>query len=354
MIDYNLSFMSILVTGGLGYIGSHTVVELVQSNYNQIIIVDNLQNTTKDVFDKIKTICASYEIKLVFIEIDIVDKMVLQTEVFDKYNIYAIIHFASLKSVSESIEYPLEYYHKNIVGALNLLSMCKQYNVKRFIFSSSATVYGNEKSPLCETDQIGIGITNPYGHTKYMIEQILADVSQTGLTTICLRYFNPVGAHCTGLLGETLQGTPMNLMPYLLKVAIQNNTEHYFGPEYDSLTIFGQDYSTVDGTCERDFIHVVDLAKGHVAVLDKMSQLEGKHHAFNLGTGVPTTVLHVVKTFEEVNNVKIPVVFSTRRQGDIQTSYCNHEYTYEKINWKTEKSLRDICIDVWRKGISFH
>ena len=346
--------MSILVTGGLGYIGSHTVVELVQSNYNQIIIVDNLQNTTKDVFDKIKTICASYEIKLVFIEIDIVDKMVLQTEVFDKYNIYAIIHFASLKSVSESIEYPLEYYHKNIVGALNLLSMCKQYNVKRFIFSSSATVYGNEKSPLCETDQIGIGITNPYGHTKYMIEQILADVSQTGLTTICLRYFNPVGAHCTGLLGETLQGTPMNLMPYLLKVAIQNNTEHYFGPEYDSLTIFGQDYSTVDGTCERDFIHVVDLAKGHVAVLDKMSQLEGKHHAFNLGTGVPTTVLHVVKTFEEVNNVKIPVVFSTRRQGDIQTSYCNHEYTYEKINWKTEKSLRDICIDVWRKGISFH
>jgi UDP-glucose 4-epimerase len=346
--------MSILVTGGLGYIGSHTIVELVQSNYNQIIIVDNLQNTTKDVFDKIKTICASYQIKLVFIELDIVDKMVLQTEVFDKYNIYAIIHFASLKSVSESIEYPLEYYHKNIIGALNLLSMCKQYNVKHFIFSSSATVYGNEKSPLCETDQIGIGITNPYGHTKYMIEQILADVSRTGLTTICLRYFNPVGAHSTGLLGETLQGTPTNLMPYLLKVAIQNNTEHYFGPEYDYLTIFGQDYSTVDGTCERDFIHVVDLAKGHVAVLDKMSQLEGKHHAFNLGTGVPTTVLHVVKTFEEVNNVKIPVGFSKRRQGDVQTSYCNHEYTYDKINWKTEKSLRDICIDVWRKGISSH
>jgi UDP-glucose 4-epimerase len=342
--------MSILVTGGLGYIGSHTVVELVQFNYDQIIIVDNLQNTTKDVFDNIKTLCGSYEKNMVFIELDIVDKTALQVEVFDKYKIDAIIHFASLKSVSESIEYPLEYYHKNITGTLNLLFMCKEYHVNSFIFSSSATVYGSAKSPFCECDQIGIGITNPYGHTKYMIEKILADVSKTGLTTICLRYFNPVGAHSSGLLGENIKGTPANLMPYLVKVAMQNNTENYFGPEYDALTIFGRDYSTVDGTCERDFIHVVDLAKGHVAVLNKLSQLQGKHHAFNLGTGMPTTVLHVVKTFEEVNHVKIPVVFSDRRQGDVQTSYCNHEYTYEKINWKTEKSLRDICIDAWRSN----
>ena len=325
--------MSILVTGGAGFIGSHTVVELLEKG-EDIVIVDNFVNSKPEVLEKIKKIT---EKDFKFYEVDLLDKENLE-KVFIENKIEAVIHFAGLKAVGESVEKPIEYYHNNITGTLILLELMKKYNCKKIIFSSSATVYGTPKTVPIKED-FPLSTTNPYGSTKLMIEQILKDVciADKEFCAILLRYFNPIGAHKSGLLGESPNGIPNNLMPYINQVALG---------KLDHLNVFGNDYPTVDGTGVRDYIHVVDLAKGHVKALKKAREITGAE-AYNLGTGKGYSVLEIVKAFEDANNIKIKYEITARRAGDIAECYADPSKAKEELDWEATKNLEEMCKDSW-------
>ena len=316
----------ILVTGGLGFIGSHTILELLDKQY-KIIIIDNLSNSSKDVLKVFKNI--------LFFQIDIRNRLQLDN-LFVKYRITAVLHFSALKAVGESIISPLEYYDNNICGTINLLEIMNKHDCKKIIFSSSATVYGENTYSVTEDSPVGNGLTNPYGKTKYMIEQILGDLynSDKSWSITILRYFNPIGAHPEGLLGENPNDTPNNLFPYLLKVSAK---------KLPVLTIFGSDYDTEDGTCIRDFIHVVDLARGHVKALEKMSEDYPKLRIYNLGTGKGTSVKELIGIFEKVNNVVINHKYSARREGDLAIVYANTEKANKELNWQCIYTVEDMC-----------
>ena len=320
--------MTILVTGGTGYIGSNTVVKLIQNGYD-VIIVDDFSNSKPIVLDKLKEITGK-EIK--FYEINLCDKEKLET-VFKENKIDAVIHFAGYKAVGESVAKPLMYYRNNIDSTLSLLELMVEYKVKKIVFSSSATVYGDpEELPIKETAKLSV--TNPYGATKLYIEGILKDlyVSDNEFRIAILRYFNPVGADESGLLGEDPNGIPNNLMPYIVKVAKK---------ELPCLNIFGNDYDTKDGTGVRDYIHVVDLALGHVKALEYLDKNEGMDY-YNLGTGKGYSVLEMVNLFQKVNEVEVPYKIAPRRDGDIATCYADTKKAFEKLNWKAEHGLEDM------------
>lgn len=326
--------MAILVTGGTGYIGSHTCVELLDAGYD-VVVVDNFSNSKPEVLDRITEITGK---KVRFYEVNILDRNGLE-QVFSENNIDAVIHFAGLKAVGESVEIPIRYYHNNITGTLILCEVMQEHKVKKMVFSSSATVYGmNNKSPL--TEDLPLNATNPYGWTKLMIEQILKDifVSDTSWSISLLRYFNPIGAHESGRIGEDPNGIPNNLMPYITQVAVGKRKE---------LSIFGDDYDTHDGTGVRDYIHVVDLAKGHLSALEKIMTSTGVD-AYNLGTGVGYSVLDVVKAFERATGVKIPYVIAERRPGDVAECYADPTKARKELGWKAERDLDDMCRDAWR------
>ena len=327
--------MSILVTGGAGYIGSHTCVELLNAG-KDIVVVDNLSNSKIDAIDSIKKITGK---DFKFYNIDYLDKEKLE-KVFEENKIDSVINFAGYKAVGESVEKPIEYYINNVSGALILLETMKKYNVKKFVFSSSATVYGNPKIvPITEDCEIG-GTTNPYGTTKLFIEQILQDIykSDNSWNIVILRYFNPIGAHESGLIGEDPNGIPNNLMPYVAKVAVG---------ELKELSIFGNDYDTEDGTGVRDFIHVVDLAKGHVCAINKLDKENNGIFIYNLGTGTGYSVLDLVETFKKVNNVDVPYKFAPRRAGDIAKCYSNPTKAKNEIGFECTKTLEDMCRDAY-------
>lgn len=325
--------MNILVTGGLGYIGSHTIVELINSGH-QIVVADNLVNSNISVLDRLEEI-TSHE--LPFFQINLANKDDLR-EVFKHHKIDGVIHFAGLKAVGESVSSPIEYYRNNIDSTLSLIEVMGEFNVKNLIFSSSATVYGEPSElPLKETSRVGMGITNPYGWTKYMLEQVLQDLytSDSSWNITILRYFNPVGAHSSGLIGEDPTGLPNNLLPYVQQVAIG---------KLDHLNIFGNDYETEDGTGVRDYIHVVDLARGHVASLNNLQGL----NIYNLGTGKGVSVMDIVKTFGTVSGKNIPFKIVDRRPGDIATCFADPTKAKQELNWQAEKSLEDACVDAWK------
>ena len=327
--------MKILVTGGLGFIGSHTVVELLNNNF-EVIIVDNLYNSKIDVLEKIKKITGK-EAK--FYQDDVCDKEALE-KIFKENKIDGVIHFAGYKAVGESCSKPLMYYHNNLMSTINLLEVMKENNVKTFIFSSSATIYGEPETPKY-VEEMGRGkTTNPYGTTKAMIEQILEDLykSDNEWSISILRYFNPIGAHSSGLIGESPNGIPNNLMPYILKVA---------SGELEVLNIFGNDYPTPDGTGIRDYIHVVDLAKGHVSALNKIVNSNSGVYVYNLGSGKGVSVLELVNTFERVNNVKVNYRIADRRPGDLAEYYADPTKALNELGWKAEKTVEDICRDSW-------
>lgn len=327
--------MAILVTGGAGYIGSHTAIELLNKE-KDIIIIDNFYNSKPEVLEKIKKITGK-EFK--FYEMDYLDKEKLE-RVFEENEIDAVMNFAGYKSVGESVKKPIEYYTNNISGCLTLLDTMRKYNVKKFIFSSSATVYGEpEMIPLTEECRTG-GTTNPYGTTKLFIEQILKDIYTSDNTwDICiLRYFNPIGAHESGLIGEEPQGIPNNLMPYIVRVA---------NGELKELSVFGNDYNTPDGTGVRDYIHVVDLAKGHIKALEKLDKEKSGLYIYNLGTGKGYSVLEMVKAFEKTTGKKVNYKIVERREGDIATCYANPKKAKKELNWVAEKNLEDMCKDSW-------
>ena len=325
--------MSILVTGGAGFIGSHTVVELLEKG-EKIIIVDNFCNSSPEVLNKIKQI-TNKDFK--FYEVDLLDEEDLE-KVFKENNIESVIHFAGLKAVGESVAKPIEYYHNNITGTLILLKLMKKYNCKKIVFSSSATVYGNPASLPIKED-FPLSTTNPYGSTKLMIEQILQDVcvADADFSVAILRYFNPIGAHESGLIGEVPNGIPNNVMPYILKVA---------SGEYEALTVFGNDYNTPDGTGVRDYIHVVDLAKGHLKALDKIREEKGVK-IYNLGTGNGYSVLDLVTNFEKVNGVKVNYKIGARRPGDIAACYADPSKAKEELGWTAERGIEEMCRDAW-------
>jgi UDP-glucose 4-epimerase len=325
--------MTILVTGGAGYIGSHTCVELLNSGYD-IVVVDNFSNSKPEALKRIKEITGK---DFKFYEVDILDREGLE-KVFSENNIKAVIHFAGLKAVGESVEIPLKYYHNNITGTLILCEVMKKHGVKKMVFSSSATVYGKPKSvPI--TEDFELSATNPYGRTKLMIEEILRDVyiSDNDWSIALLRYFNPIGAHESGRIGEDPNGIPNNLMPYITQVAVGKR---------EKLSVFGNDYDTHDGTGVRDYIHVVDLAKGHLKALEKIMTTKGVE-AYNLGTGIGYSVLDVVKNFEKATGENVPYVITDRRPGDIDKCYADPTKAYKELGWKAEKNLEDMCRDSW-------
>lgn len=323
--------MKILVTGGTGYIGSHTAVELLNSGY-EIVIIDNFSNSKSDVLDKIKLI-TNKDFK--FYEGDVCNKDLLR-KIFSENKIDAVIHFAGYKAVGESVKKPIMYYRNNIDSTLSLIEIMNEFNCKKIVFSSSATVYGNPTTLPIKED-FPLSTTNPYGSTKLMIENILRDlyISDNDWSIALLRYFNPIGAHISGLIGENPKGIPNNLMPYIVKVA---------NKELDELSIFGNDYNTPDGTGVRDYIHVVDLAKGHIKAIEKILKDKGID-AYNLGTGIGYSVLDLVTTFERVNNIKVPYKITDRRPGDITSCYADSSYALEKLNWKAEKGIEEMCRD---------
>ena len=323
--------MKILLTGGTGYIGSHTAVELI-SRGHEVEILDNLVNSKITALDNIEKIS---NVKPKFYFVDLLDKENLD-KTFKKNHFDLVIHFAGLKSVSESIEQPLRYYENNIGGTINLLEVMKKYNCKRLVFSSSATVYGNQDGvKLTEDSQTGIGITNPYGETKFMIEQILQDlaVADPDFKITILRYFNPVGSHESGLLGEDPNDIPNNLMPYIMKVSTG---------ELAKLSVYGDDYNTPDGTAMRDFIHVVDLARGHVAAIDH--QKNGVQ-IYNLGTGKATSVMEMVKAFEKAAGKPLPYKIAGRRSGDLAVVFAGAEKAEKELGWKAELTIEDAMRD---------
>ena len=324
--------MKILVTGGLGFIGSHTVVELTKANF-EIVIVDNLYNSKEEVLEKLEKITGK-TFKLY--KYDLCNKEKIE-EIFEENQIDAVIHFAGYKAVGESVREPLMYYSNNLISTLNLLEVMKKYNVKKFVFSSSATVYGEQETPKCTENMNRGETTSPYGTTKAMIEKILEDLyaSDNSWNITLLRYFNPVGAHESGLIGEEPNGIPNNLMPYILKVA---------SGKLEKLSIFGNDYPTIDGTGVRDYIHVVDLAKGHVKAIQNAP--DGLN-VYNLGSGKGISVLELVTTFEKVNNVKVNYQIVDRRPGDIAENYADPSKALKELGWKTEKTIEDICRDAW-------
>lgn len=325
--------MSILVTGGAGYIGSHTVVELLKLG-REVVIVDNLSNSSILVLDRIEEITGK---RPTFYQLDVADKAALRT-VFEKENIESAIHFAGYKAVGESVAKPVMYYENNIMSTLALVEVMAEYGVKKIVFSSSATVYGlNNPSPLVET--MPTSATNPYGYTKVMLEQILRDVevADKEWSVALLRYFNPIGAHESGLIGEDPAGIPNNLMPFVAQVAVGKRAE---------LSVFGSDYDTIDGTGVRDYIHVIDLALGHIKALEKISETAGVH-TYNLGSGQGTSVLELVQAFEKVNGVPVPYKIVDRRPGDVATCYANADKALAELNWKTEKTIEDMCRDTW-------
>ena len=327
--------MAILLPGGAGYIGSHTAVELLNAG-KDVVILDNFSNSKPEVLEKIKEITGK---DFKFYEADYLDREALE-KVFKENEIEAVLNFAGFKAVGESVEKPLEYYHNNITGCLVLLETMRKYNVKKFIFSSSATVYGEpEKIPLTEDCKTG-GTTNPYGTTKLFIEQILKDLYKSDNTwDICiLRYFNPVGSHESGLIGEEPQGIPNNLMPYIVRVAAGQLKE---------LSVFGNDYNTPDGTGVRDYIHVVDLAKGHVCALNKLDKESKGLFIYNLGTGTGYSVLDMVKAFEKATGKNVPYKIAPRRAGDIATCYADPEKAKKELGWVATKTLEDMCKDSW-------
>lgn len=327
--------MTILVTGGTGYIGSHTVVELQNAGYD-VVVMDNLSNSSMKVLDRVEAITGK---KVPFYKADIRNREDLE-KIFSQEKIDAVIHFAGLKAVGESVQKPWEYYENNISGTLTLLDEMKKHNVKNIIFSSSATVYGDPAIiPITEECPKGV-CTNPYGWTKHMLEQILTDIQKADneWNVVLLRYFNPIGAHKSGTMGENPNGIPNNLMPYITQVAVG---------KLDHLSVFGDDYDTPDGTGVRDYIHVVDLAKGHVKALKKLEPGTGLS-LYNLGTGVGYSVLDIVKNFEEANGVKIPYEIAPRRAGDIATCYSNAEKAERELGWKAENGIREMCEDSWR------
>ena len=327
--------MAILLPGGAGFIGSHTAVELLNAG-KEIIILDNFSNSKPEVLNAIKKITGK---DFKFYQIDYLNRDELE-KVFEENEIEAVLNFAGYKAVGESVQKPIEYYTNNISGALVLLDVMKKYGCKKFVFSSSATVYGEpERIPLTEDCKTG-GTTNPYGTTKLFIEQILKDLYNSDNTwDICiLRYFNPVGAHESGLIGEEPKGIPNNLMPYIVRVA---------SGQLEQLSVFGNDYPTPDGTGVRDYIHVVDLAKGHVYALDKLDK-EGKGlYIYNLGTGTGYSVLDMVKAFEDATGKKVSYKIAPRREGDIATCYADPKKAREELGWKAEKTLKDMCLDSW-------
>ena len=327
--------MAILLPGGAGYIGSHTAVELLKAG-KEIVIIDNFSNSKPEVLEKIKQITGK---DFEFYEIDYLDREKLE-KVFEENKIEAVLNFAGYKAVGESVQKPIEYYTNNISGCLVLLDVMRKYGVKKFIFSSSATVYGDpEKVPITEESKTG-GTTNPYGTTKLFIEQILKDIYVSDNTwDICiLRYFNPVGAHESGLIGEEPKGIPNNLMPYVVRVA---------SGQLKELSVFGNDYNTPDGTGVRDYIHVVDLAKGHVAALEKLDKEQNGMYIYNLGTGRGYSVLDMVKAFEKSTGKKVPYKIAPRRQGDIATCYAEPKKAREELGWTATKTLEDMCKDSW-------
>lgn len=323
---------TILVTGGTGYIGSHTVVELLNNDYD-IIIVDNLSNSKIEVINRIKNITGK---DVTFYKADIRDEKTLDM-IFKKHNIDSVIHFAGLKAVGESVKRPIEYYHNNVYGSLILFKVMKNNGIKKIIFSSSATVYGYSTNYPYKEDE-PTSATNPYGKSKLFIESILQDIfiSDNSWSIVLLRYFNPVGAHSSGLMGEDPNGVPNNLFPYISKVAIG---------ELEKLYIFGNDYSTKDGTGVRDYIHVVDLAKGHLSSMRKLPK--PGVFIYNLGTGIGYSVLNIVKAFEKASGKEIKYEFIERRAGDMATSFSDSSKAANELNWKTEKTLDDMCKDSW-------
>lgn len=326
--------MKILVTGGAGYIGSHTVVELQNEGYD-VVVIDNLSNSCEKSLERVEKITGK---KVPFYKCDILDREKL-SEIMDKENFDACIHFAGLKAVGESVQKPWEYYENNIAGTLTLVDVMRKHNVKNIIFSSSATIYGDPAFiPITEECPKGI-CTNPYGWTKSMLEQVLTDIQKADpeWNVILLRYFNPIGAHKSGTIGENPNGIPNNLMPYITQTAVGKR---------DHLTIFGNDYDTHDGTGVRDYIHVVDLARGHVKALAKIKEKAGLK-IYNLGTGTGYSVLDIVKNFEEATGVKVPYEIGPRRPGDIATCYASAKKAYDELGWKAEYGIKEMCADSW-------
>lgn len=327
--------MAILVTGGAGYIGSHTCVELLNSGYD-VVVVDNLCNSSEKAINRVEQITGK---SVSFYEVDILDKEAL-TDVFEKESIDSVINFAGLKAVGESVAKPLEYYHNNITGTLVLCDVMRTHGVKNIIFSSSATVYGDPAFiPITEECPKG-KITNPYGQTKGMLEQILTDlwIADHEWNVVLLRYFNPIGAHESGLIGEDPKGIPNNLVPYIAQVAVG---------KLEQLGVFGDDYDTPDGTGVRDYIHVVDLAKGHVKALKKLAPNSGVS-IYNLGTGNGYSVLEVLHAYEKACGKTLPYQIKERRAGDIATCYCDAAKAKDELGWIAEKGIEEMCADSWR------
>ncbi len=326
--------MKILVTGGTGYIGSHTCVELLNEGY-EVVVLDNLSNSKIEVLDKIKNITGK-EVK--FYEGNMIDRSILE-KIFTENKIDAVIDFAAYKAVGESVEKPVEYYTNNVSTVLVLLDVMKKFNCKNIVFSSSATVYGTPKEvPITEECETG-GTTNPYGTSKLFVEQILKDLYKSDNTwnIVILRYFNPIGAHESGLIGEEPNGIPANLMPYISKVA---------NGKLECLSVFGNDYPTKDGTGVRDYIHVVDLAKGHIKAIEKISKDKGLF-IYNLGTGVGYSVLDIINAFEKANGIKINYKIAPRREGDIAECYSNPTKAKEELGFVATKTIEDMCRDAW-------
>jgi UDP-glucose 4-epimerase len=326
--------LNILVTGGAGYIGTHTCLELIEAGYD-VVILDNLTNSSIKAVKRIENISGK---TIKFIQGDICDTKVL-SDTFKNNDIYGIIHFGGLKAVGESVQYPLKYFINNVKGSINLLEQTEIFNIKRFIFSSSATVYGDFSVPPFREDA-KLGATNPYGRTKFMVEQIINDISQANdkFKAITLRYFNPVGAHQSGLIGEDPLGIPNNLMPFIMQVAIGKRPY---------LQVFGNDYPTKDGTCIRDYIHVVDLAKGHVAALNAIDNISGSE-VINLGTGHGASVLEVVNAVSKAVDKKVEYRIVDRRLGDVAISVADPTYSKKILNWEASYNLDDMCRDSWK------
>ncbi len=323
--------MNILVSGGAGYIGSHTCVALLEAGHS-VIVVDNLCNSKVDTIDKVKQITNK---DIIFYKVDVTDGFAVDT-IFSQHSIDGIIHFAGLKAVGESIDKPLVYYYNNIVSTLTLAKACQKYAVNKFVYSSSATVYGENLVPFVETMEL-LTTTNPYGETKAMSERILTDIANANsdFSVSFLRYFNPVGAHESRLIGETPNGIPNNLMPYVAQVA---------KGKLERLNVFGNDYPTVDGTGVRDYIHVMDLAEGHVKVLEK---LVAGINIYNLGTGQGTSVLQLIKAFEEANGIKVPYEIVARRPGDIAKCYADVSKAKKELEWTAKRDIIAMCKDTW-------